>query len=272
MGIFARFAPIFYLAAVLAITVRAECPLDFHVEESTWVYSLGDLTLGNVKDDNGDAWYYDLCGRSEEAVCPQGSAICKSIDGNLENRGSSETMLLTTSPLGSDSGVEVTFGAEVQQKTFKTLVEFVCGEEEKISVSTSADDETLTTLTVVSKKACPQRIQSSATPEWDDDSSSSPQASEATVFFASALVKMIAVVAGASFASILVSICAVLVYRRHQQRKKLRSNLDLVRCNSFQPIIRTSSYPAPSNQQNYDFYVQQQPHLVPIYIPDRVIS
>eukprot|EP01114_Cavostelium_apophysatum_P014565 TRINITY_DN380_c0_g1_i1.p1 TRINITY_DN380_c0_g1~~TRINITY_DN380_c0_g1_i1.p1 ORF type:complete len:276 (+),score=55.92 TRINITY_DN380_c0_g1_i1:145-972(+) len=151
------------LLAVLAVAFGQTCK-DYFVSTDGYSYDLTVLrSLNTAVDSNGKTWYFGLCQSDMTTFCPEGSMVCS----QGTNQGDASSMLFSDSTDDTSAGFEVTFGAIVNDVNHKVLINYVCDVNEDLTSTVDISDDTLTTITVTGKDACPESEDSSSM--WDDD-------------------------------------------------------------------------------------------------------
>jgi len=255
------------VAVLCAISVIAQENVDwmdacYYVSSSNGDFYYSDLNViynndgwYNGTDDNGNIWFFRSCVVNTTSHCPDGSSVCF-VDqkGVINNRGSTSTALF--SDYQSEdylSGYEIIFGVE-SDSSIKTVVDFVCMNDNETKVSVSTDGQ-FTTITVYSNSNCPSASYGDDMIYWESYQSFFSR------FFFTILLSCCCIA--------LLPICCCCIRRRRCQRNK---NIAMKQFSNiaFQPIpsvrpniqsVQQPNIPIPT----YNPYVQQQPQFVYYY-------
>eukprot|EP01114_Cavostelium_apophysatum_P017789 TRINITY_DN5364_c0_g1_i1.p1 TRINITY_DN5364_c0_g1~~TRINITY_DN5364_c0_g1_i1.p1 ORF type:complete len:316 (-),score=35.75 TRINITY_DN5364_c0_g1_i1:47-994(-) len=115
----------------------------------------------DVTDSEDRTWSFNLCPMQPATLYdrqPEGSSVYVTDSEGRLNRGTTESIIYSDSPLGPDMGVEITLGVQGDDgNTYKTIIEFVCDEQLRTPVySLFLNGERDATMFVNSSLACPR--------------------------------------------------------------------------------------------------------------------
>jgi len=255
---------IILLCALFALTLADSC--SYISSDKKWFYNLDKLkktsgTPYSYKNDKG-TYYFNFCedltrfSTSQAKNCPQNSAVCLNKDSKFSKLGDVETMMFADSPLGTDKGIELSYGSgdvcsADPTVNYKTLIRLDCSKKEDFNVKEIKTEACTTTITLSSSLACPSPYDPNSNPEVDIHHAES---SSVPLIFVVVLVGICA----------LCCACCIRAFKRRACRSRCalstprNADYTAVEFQTFNEGTQTESQTLPPPPQYFMMYPPQQ--------------